>query len=55
MIHYSTAHEMVFVLLATTSALALLSQHPAVSTVFFALAISFVAFEHSIQKYVKSL
>ena len=55
MIHYSMGHEMVFVLLATTSALALLSQHPAISTVFFALSISFIAFEHTIQKYVKSL
>jgi len=51
---YSIGQDMIFLILALVSSLALLSEHPIVAFVFFGLAIVFVVFEHDIFEYVRS-
>ncbi|MBW2972092.1 hypothetical protein KY359_03575 [Candidatus Woesearchaeota archaeon] len=54
MIRYTLGQNIIFVILALISALALLSQHMLIATIFFAIAILFIIFEHDIYAYVKS-
>lgn len=54
MIVYSIGQDIVFVILALISALALLSQHAITAFAFFILAILYIIFEHKIYSYVKS-
>jgi hypothetical protein len=51
---YSTGQDMMFVILALISALALLSEHAAVAFVFLVLSILFVIYEHRIFNYIRS-
>ena len=51
---YTLAQEVIFVILALASALALLSKHPVISIWFFILALGFVYFENWIVEYVRS-
>ncbi|MBU2561499.1 MAG: hypothetical protein KKD17_04320 [Nanoarchaeota archaeon] len=50
---YSLGQDLIFVIMALTSALALLSQHPGVSAVFFIISILFVIYEHKVYAYLK--
>jgi predicted membrane protein len=51
---YKYGQNIIFFILAAISALALLSEHPFVSIVFFVLAIAFVIYENQIYDYVRS-
>jgi hypothetical protein len=51
---YTLAQQIIFVILALIAAIALLSEHPVISLVFFVLALVFVYFEHRIIAYVRS-
>lgn len=54
MIRYSFGQDLIFVILALIAALALMSQHAVVASIFFILSIAFVSYEHKIYNYVKS-
>jgi len=51
---YSIGQDMIFVILALISTLALLSKHAVIAVVFFALALIFVIYEHQIFQYIRS-
>ena len=50
----SIGQDMIFVILALISALALISEHPIVCYVFLVLSLLFVIYEHKIFEYVKN-
>jgi len=50
---YTLGKDLIFVILALISSLALLSQHAIISISFFGLAILFIIFEHQIFDYVR--
>ncbi|MBW2967440.1 hypothetical protein KY362_03055 [Candidatus Woesearchaeota archaeon] len=52
--NYSTGNDLVFVVLALASALALLSKQGIAAAVFFVLALAYIIFEHQINDYLKS-
>jgi hypothetical protein len=49
---YSIGQDLMFIILALISSLALLSEHLLTATVFFALSILFIIFEHQAYDYV---
>ena len=51
---YSLGRDIMFVVLALISSLALISMHWILSSVFFVLAIVYVVFEYDIEEYVKN-
>ncbi len=51
---YTLGKDMIFVILALISSLAMLSQHAMTATIFFGLAILFIVFEHQIFDYLGS-
>ena len=51
---YSLGRDIMFVVLALISSLALISMHPIIAAVFFVLAILYVVFEYDIEEYVKN-
>ena len=52
--NYAISKDIIFIILALISTFALLSEHPLISTAFFASSIVFVYYEHKIYDYVKS-
>ena len=50
---YTLAQDMIFVILTLISALALFSEHLAISIVSFVLAALFISYENRIYEYVK--
>ncbi|MBN1543889.1 hypothetical protein JW898_00325 [Candidatus Woesearchaeota archaeon] len=53
MMRYSLGQDMIFVIMALISALALLSQHAGVSAAFFIISILFIIYENRIYAYLK--
>ena len=51
---YTIGQDMIFVILALISALAMLSEQAVISFIFFLLAILFVSFEKHIFEYVRN-
>jgi hypothetical protein len=52
---YSLGHDVMFTVLALISAIALLSMHGVLATVFFVLAIVYILMEHRISEYIRTL